>query len=81
MADDVMLRQLGRRVEQFFDWYRRQEPEAVPESAAEVVATFSYLSTHPSRDQARKLLPQTEVFSFGSIWEEMRLALAEMARA
>lgn len=81
MYDDATLRQLGARVEQFFDWYRRQEPEAVPETAAEIVASFTYLSTHPSREQARRLLPVTETFTFGSLWEEMRLALAEMARA
>ncbi|MBE2253940.1 MAG: hypothetical protein IAE78_30710 [Myxococcus sp.] len=79
MHDD--LRKLGVRVEQFFDWYRRQEPELVPETAAEIVASFTYLSSHPSREQARKLLPATETFAFGALWEEMRLALKEMARA
>jgi hypothetical protein len=78
--DAATLRQLGARVEQFFDWYRRQEPEVVPETAAEVVASFAYLSTHPSREQARKLLPVAKIFSFGAHWEEMRLALDEMAR-
>lgn len=81
MHDAVTLRQLGLRVEQFFDWYRRQEPELVPDAAAELVASFTYLSTHPSREQARRLLPVTEAFAFGALWEEMRLALAEMARA
>lgn len=81
MYDAVTLRQLGVRVEQFFDWYRRQEPEVVPETAAELVASFTYLSTHPSRELARRLLPLTAGFSFGAVWEEMRLALAEMARA
>ena len=81
MHDDVTLRQLGMRVEQFFDWYRRQEPEAVPDAAAEVMASFTYLSTHPTREQARKLLHVTESFTFGALWEEMRLAIAELARA
>ena len=80
MLDSTSLRALGARVEQYFDWYRRQDPE-MPDQAAEVVASFSYLTTHPSRDGARKLLPQTEAFSLGSMWEEMRLALADMARA
>lgn len=81
MHDDVTLRQLGARVEQFFDWYRRQEPEVVPETAAEAVASFTYWTTHPSREQARKLLPLVERFSFGGLWEEMRLALLELAHA
>jgi hypothetical protein len=81
MHDDVSLRQLGLRVEQYFDWYRRQEPDVVTEGAAEVVATFRYLSTHPSREVARRLLPLTEGISYGTPWEEMRLALADMARA
>lgn len=81
MHDDVTLRQLGLRVEQFFDWYRRQEPDVVTEGAAEVVATFRYLSAHPSREVARRLLPLTEGVSYGAPWDEMRLALADMARA
>lgn len=46
MHDAMTLRQLGLRVEQFFDWYRRQEPELVPDAAAEVVASFTYLYRH-----------------------------------
>jgi hypothetical protein len=81
MQNELTLRQLGVRVEQFFDWYRRQEPEVMPDAAAEVVAGFGYLTTHPSRELARKLLATTEQFAFGSVWEEMRLALADLARA
>lgn len=81
MHNAVSLRQLGVRVEQFFDWYRRQEPEVVSETAAEAVASFTYWSSHPTREQARQLLPVVERLSFGGLWEEMRLALAEMAHA
>lgn len=81
MHDEMTLRQLGVRVEQFFDWFRRQEPELVPECAAEAVASFSYLTAHPSRERARQLLPRLEGVSLGGLWEEMRLAVAELARA
>ncbi len=73
------IRSLGPRLEQYFDWYRRQEPD-VPQEAASVVDRFVQLVRGPANaEAARRLLQDAAGFDFGTLWEEMRLALLTLA--
>ena len=75
------IRPVAQRLEQYFDWYLRADPDATTE-AADVVSRFLRLVEGPSSPtEAKALLDDSGAFSLGSAWEEMRAALRVLAHA
>ncbi|MCC6338340.1 MAG: hypothetical protein IT380_30640 [Myxococcales bacterium] len=75
------IRPTAQRLEQYFNWYLRADPDATSE-AADLVSRFLQLVSGPaSAQEAKLLLDKSGAFALGSAWEEMRAALRVMARA
>jgi len=76
------IRPVADRLEQYFDWYVRADPDATPEAAA-LVSRFVKLARSEARcaREAQRLLRESRGFALGSAWEEMRAALAVLAFA
>lgn len=75
------IRPVAQRLEQYFDWYLRADPDATAE-AADLVSRFLKLvdgSAPPNEAQA--LYDESGAYSLGSAWEEMRAALKLLAHA
>lgn len=73
------LRSVAQRLESYFDWYFRMDPDASA-SAVGLVNRFNRLVRGTGdATEARRLLQETSTVSLGSPWEEMRLALATLA--
>lgn len=74
------VRSVARRLENYFDWYLRMDPDA-SSAACELFNRFTALVNGPvNRTEAKKLLDETRGFALGSPWEEMRLALQTLSR-
>ena len=79
MSQADSVRSIASRLESYFDWYVRVDPE-VPSAVWSLLSRFSALVNGPENvDAARQLLDETKAFSLGSPWEELRLALARLA--
>ena len=79
MSQADSVRSIASRLETYFDWYVRVDPE-VPSAVWSLLSRFSALVNGPENvDAARQLLDETKAFSLGSPWEELRLALARLA--
>lgn len=73
------LRSVAQRLEDYFEWYFRIDPDA-SSWAVSLVARFSSLvKGQGDSAEAKRLLDETSTLSFGSPWEEMRLALLTLA--
>lgn len=79
MLQPDSVRSVATRLETYFDWYVRVDPE-VPSAVWSLLSRFSALVEGPANPPAaQQLLDDTQGFSFGSPWEELRLALAQLA--
>lgn len=79
MSQADSVRSIASRLETYFDWYVRVDPE-VPSAVWSLLSRFSALVNGPQNvAAARQLLAETQAFSLGSPWEELRLALAQLA--
>ena len=79
MLQPDSVRSVAIRLESYFDWYVRVDPE-VPSAVWSLLSRFSALVNGPENVvAARQLLDETKGFSLGSPWEELRLALAQLA--
>ncbi len=79
MSQADSVRSIASRLETYFDWYVRVDPE-VPSAVWSLLSRFSALVNGPENvAAARQLLDETQAFSLGSPWEELRLALARLA--
>jgi hypothetical protein len=75
------IRPVAQRLEQYFAWYLRSDPDATAE-AAELVSRFLRLVSGPaSAQEAKVLFDESGAHALGSPWEEMRAALKAMAQA
>ncbi|MBL8914052.1 MAG: hypothetical protein JNM17_25330 [Archangium sp.] len=73
------LRSVAQRLENYFEWYFRIDPDATA-WAVTLVSRFNKLvSGTGDALEAKKLLDDTSGVSLGSPWEEMRLALLTLA--
>lgn len=73
------LRSVAQRLENYFEWYFRIDPDATA-WAVTLVSRFNQLvSGTGDAAEAKKLLDDTSGLSLGSPWEEMRLALLTLA--
>ena len=80
MSQADSVRSIASRLETYFDWYVRVDPE-VPSAVWSLLTRFSALVNGPENvAAARQLLDETKGFSLGSPWEELRLALARLAQ-
>jgi hypothetical protein len=74
------VRSVATRLENYFDWYVRIDPD-VPAEAVQLLSRFTELAWGPSDSAAAKrLLDESRGFTLGSPWEEMRAALQTLAR-
>ncbi|MFZ5441985.1 MAG: hypothetical protein ACOZQL_18410 [Myxococcota bacterium] len=74
------VRSVARRLENYFDWYLRIDPDA-SSAAVALVSRFTQLANGPvNANEAKKLLDETRAFALGSPWEEMRMALLTLSR-
>ncbi len=79
MSQADSVRSTATRLETYFDWYVRVDPE-VPSAVWSLLSRFSALVHGPENvAAARQLLDETRAYSLGSPWEELRLALARLA--
>jgi hypothetical protein len=79
MLQPDSVRSVATRLESYFDWYVRVDPE-VPSAVWSLLSRFSALVEGPENQAAaRQLLDETKAYSLGSPWEELRLALAQLA--
>ena len=75
------VRSIAERLERYFDWYFRADPDASPE-AVTLVTRFTDLARGPKDVvAAKRLFEESGTVFLGSAWEEMRLALKVMATA
>lgn len=75
------VRSVARRLERYFDWYFRYDPD-MPREAALLVTRFLALARgRVDAREAKKLLDESRGFALGSPWEEMRAALKVLARS
>jgi hypothetical protein len=75
------VRSVAGRLERYFDWYARVDPD-VPGEAVQLVARFFALAHgRVDRKAAKQLLEESGGFSLGSPWEELRVALRTLARS
>lgn len=73
------VRSVARRLERYFDWYVRVDPD-MPGEAVQLVSRFTALAQGRSDPRAaRALLEESRGFALGSPWEEMRAALRTLA--
>lgn len=73
------VRSVAQRLENYFDWYLRTDPDAST-AVVSLVDRFSALVAGPANAaEAKKLLDDTRGYALGSPWEEMRLALMTLA--
>lgn len=73
------VRSVATRLQSYFDWYVRVDPE-VPSAVWSLLSRFSELVEGPANEAvAKQLLDETRGYSLGSPWEELRLALAQLA--
>lgn len=74
------VRSVAARLEQYFEWYVRVDPE-VPSAVWTLLSRFHDVVEHPeNREAAQELLDDTRGFTFGSPWEELRLTLSALAQ-
>lgn len=79
MLQPDSVRSVATRLESYFDWYVRVDPE-VPSAVWSLLSRFSALVEGPANvAAAQQLLDETKAFSFGSPWEELRLTLTQLA--
>ena len=79
MLQPDSVRSVATRLESYFDWYVRVDPE-VPSAVWSLLSRFSALVEGPANEAAaRQLLAETKAYSLGSPWEELRLALSQLA--
>ena len=79
MLQPDSVRSIATRLESYFDWYVRVDPE-VPSAVCTLLSRFSALVNGPANAAAaQQLLDETRGYSLGSPWEELRLALAQLA--
>ena len=79
MLQPDSVRSVASRLETYFDWYVRVDPE-VPSAVWSLLSRFSALVEGPANEAvARQLLDETRAYSLGSPWEELRLALSQLA--
>ncbi len=70
---------VAERLETYFEWYMHSDPDA-SSVVGELVSRFYALVAGPSNvAEAKRLLDDTSGVSLGSPWEEMRLALKQLA--
>jgi len=75
------IRAVADRLEKYFDWYLRVDPDVTPAHAA-IVDRFVQLATGPtSTPEAKALLEASDGMALGSAWEEMRATLRVLAHA
>ncbi len=80
MLQPDTVRSVASRLETYFEWYVRVDPE-VPSAVWSLLSRFSALVAGPSNPHAaQQLLDETGGFSFGSPWEELRLTLTQLAQ-
>ena len=73
------LRSVAERLENYFDWYFRIDPDATAWAVTLVNRFNRLVSGSGDAVEAKKLLDDTSGVSLGSPWEEMRLALLTLA--
>lgn len=73
------VRSIAQRLEHYFDWYLRSDPDASSAAVALVNRFTTLVQGHADATEAKRLLDDTRGFSLGSPWEEMRLALMQLA--
>ena len=79
MSQPDSVRSVATRLENYFDWYVRVDPE-VPSAVWTLLSRFSALVNGPENEAvAQQLLAETKAYSLGSPWEELRLALSQLA--
>lgn len=79
MLQPDSVRSVATRLESYFDWYVRVDPE-VPSAVWSLLSRFSALVEGPTNvAAAQQLLDETKAFSLGSPWEELRLTLTQLA--
>ncbi len=75
------VRAVAARLQSYFEWYVRTDPDA-SEATVALVSRFSAVAQcGADRADARSLLEAMRGVSLGSPFEEMRLALARLAAA
>jgi hypothetical protein len=73
------VRSVAQRLEGYFDWYFRIDPDASA-WALPLVTRFQKLCTGSGdAAEAKRLFDDTAAVSLGSPWEEMRVALLTLA--
>jgi hypothetical protein len=75
------IRPVAQRLEQYFDWYLRADPDATMEAADLVSRFLKLVDGEAPPNEAQALYDETAAFSLGSAWEEMRAALQLLAHA
>lgn len=79
MLQPDSVRSVATRLESYFDWYVRVDPE-VPSAVWSLLSRFSALVEGPTNVAvAQQLLDETKAYSLGSPWEELRLTLTQLA--
>lgn len=80
MKEPESVRSISKRLGNYFEWYLRIDPDA-PSAVWPLVTRFRELMEGPANMAAAKqLLEETKGISLGSPWEELRAALAQLAR-
>jgi len=81
MLQPESVRSVADRLENYFEWYLRTDPDA-SSAVVTLVSRFTALVAGPAnKAEAKRLLDDTRGFSLGSPWEEMRLTLMTLATA
>lgn len=75
------IRPVAQRLEQYFDWYLRADPDATSEAADLVSRFLKLVEGDAPPNEAQALYDESAAFSLGSAWEEMRAALKLLAHA
>jgi|APLak6261675434_1056106.scaffolds.fasta_scaffold01051_5 hypothetical protein len=79
MQQAESVRSVADRLESYFEWYLRTDPDA-SSAVVTLVSRFSALVAGPANAaEAKRLLDDTRGFALGSPWEEMRLQLLRLA--
>jgi hypothetical protein len=81
MLQPESVRSVAERLDNYFEWYLRTDPDA-SSAVVSLVARFTALVAGPvDTAEAKRLLDDTRGISLGSPWEEMRMALMTLTRA
>jgi hypothetical protein len=81
MLQPESVRSVADRLENYFEWYLRTDPDA-SSAVVTLVNRFTALVAGPvDTAEAKRLLDDTRGFALGSPWEEMRLTLMTLAHA